>query len=213
MITLYELDRVPIWLGKSHFQQQVGWGTKLGANRQRPSVRSSLARLLRRAGRSVSVASSLVNSKKIFPLELAFTLVTFEKCLLLNRFEPAYRFHGFGKGNIRSVLIFQDLLFNCCGHSDLRFWSWNFDILLVRKREWVCYSFVCVWSFHQTMFLFVAPHTVGCFLLFVLIFHQQTILLLVLISQQTIMLLVLIAQITSAALCLQLTQLETLAQF
>ena len=63
------------------------------------------------------------------------------------------------------------------------------------------------------MFLFVAPHTVGCFLLFVLIFHQQTILLLVLISQQTIMLLVLIAQITSAALCLQLTQLETLAQF
>ena len=23
------LDRVPIWLGKSHFQQQVGWGTRL----------------------------------------------------------------------------------------------------------------------------------------------------------------------------------------
>ena len=120
------------------------WGTRLGTNRQRPSVRSSLARLLRRAGRLVSVASSLVNSKKIFPLELAFTLVTFEKCLLLNRFEPAPIFYGFVKGNIHSVLIFQDLLFHCCGHSDLRFWSTNFNILLVREREGVCYSFVCV---------------------------------------------------------------------
>ena len=63
------------------------------------------------------------------------------------------------------------------------------------------------------MFLFVAPHTVGCFLLVVFIFHQQTILLLVLISQQIILLLVLIAQVTSVALCLQLTQLETLTQF
>ena len=34
--TLIWLDRVPIWLGKSHFQQQVGWGTRLDIIQRQP---------------------------------------------------------------------------------------------------------------------------------------------------------------------------------
>ena len=29
LLYCHGLDRVPIWLGKSHFHQQVGWGTRL----------------------------------------------------------------------------------------------------------------------------------------------------------------------------------------